>query len=303
MAVAFPGLGAPFCGQEGGFFQRHREIMEPFLATGAALTGSDWMTPLARGSLAELSPRDQGLFAHAFNSACHAVFGVMVGGGVAWMAGYSLGIYSALAATGAITFAAGLEMVDVAHQLVCDHFPPGQYDMGATIGVTEPEIRDRLARPEYVDVALVNVNSPASLVFAGPVAPLQAFLQELTEEAGAFKAVLLEVGAPFHHPRFMVAPAARFAAHLATMAWQTPSCPILSTIDGHPMTEAAELQAFTARNLAAPIHWQKVMASLSRLGAAVVIESGPGVSLTQIARFIEGAPLFINLKNAERRLS
>ena len=102
--------------------------------------------------------------------------------------------------------------------------------------------------------------------------------------------------------RITPATRARLLLFLAGAPLSTPRCPVVSSVDQRPLTEPLEIADFVAANLSTPISWVRVLGALSSLGALAAIECGPGVSLTQNARFVDGAPPHVGLRSARGRL-
>lgn len=288
-AFVFPGVGVTPSGHEGEFLQRHSEVMQPFLEEAVAFAGEELHTPLA----AEL-------FTYAFDCAVAAVYR-QAGLEPSYVAGHSLGLYAALAVTGAVRFADGLAMVERARVFVREACPPGRYGMAVVIGMRADEIVTLLRDSAHAGVARANINNDTATVLSGSVADLELFL-EVAKREGAFKAVLLDVDMPYHNPVYLAPATDRFRAFLGNLDWSTPFCPLVSPIDQALLEDPAELLECTACNISTPIRWQLVVERLAALGVAVALECGPGISLTQHASFIPGAPKHVNTKTSSWKL-
>ena len=192
-------------------------------------------------------------------------------------------------------------MVETAYALVHQTCPNGDFGMGAVVGLTTEDIGPLLEKPEFASIELANANNATSLVLSGAKRELRDLLHE-AEALGAFKAVLLNIDRPYHNPRFLEPVTHTFRHFLKGLAWHTPRHPIVSSLDQRLLSTPEDLLDFTARNLAVPIHWHKVIETFSALGVNLVIECGPGLSLTQNARFIPGSPPHVNTKTSRRRL-
>jgi [acyl-carrier-protein] S-malonyltransferase len=138
-------------------------------------------------------------------------------------------------------------------------------------------------------------------VVSGPRVALEAAIEGFLAR-DALSARLLPVAIPYHHPRLLGRASARLRDFLTGVPLSTPRCPVVSSVDQRPLTEPREIADFVAANLSTPISWVRVLGALSSLGATVAIECGPGVSLTQNARFVDGAPPHVGLRNARGRL-
>ena len=303
-AFVFPGVGVTPSGHEGEFLERHRDVMQPYLDEAIAYAGESLhatLAPLAgAASAARPSPRAEELFTYAFDCAVAAVYR-QAGLEPSYAAGHSLGLYAALAVTGAVRFADGLTMVERARAFVREACPPGSFGMAVVIGMSGAEIAALLADSAHAGVARANVNNDTATVLSGRIADLERFL-EVARREGAFKAVLLDIDMPYHHPVFLSSATDRFRAFLSTLSWGASCCPILSPIDQALLADPAELLECTACNISTPIRWQKVVERLAALGVAVAVECGPGISLTQHASFIEGAPKHVNTKTSAWKL-
>ncbi len=303
-AFVFPGVGVTPSGHEGEFLQRHRAVMQPLLEEALAFAGEDPHPTLARRSggppAGRPSPLAEELFTYAFDCAVATVYR-QYDLEPSYVAGHSLGLYAALAVTGAVRFGDGLAMVTRARALVREACPPGSLGMAVVIGMRAEEIAGLLADPAHLGLARANVNNDTATVLSGRVADLETFL-EVARREGAFKAVLLDVDLPYHHPGYLGAATDRFRAYLGSLAWSAPCCPLVSSIDQALLQDPAELLEYTACNISTPIRWQKVVERLAALGVAVAVECGPGISLTQHASFIPGAPKHVNTKTSAWKL-
>jgi [acyl-carrier-protein] S-malonyltransferase len=303
-AFVFPGVGVTPSGHEGDFLQRHREVIQPFLDEAVAFAGEDLHATLAPFSAVRPggrpSPRAEELFTYAFDCAVAAVYR-QSGLEPSYVAGHSLGLYAALAATGAVRFGDGMAMVVRARDFVREACPPGQFGMAVVIGMRAAEIVSLLGDPAHAGLARANINNDTATVLSGRVVDLECFL-EVARREGAFKAVLLDIDMPYHHPVYLAAATERFRAFLGSLGWSAPSCPLVSPIDQALIEDPAELLECTACNISTPIRWQKVVERLAALGVAVALECGPGISLTQHASFIPGAPKHVNTKTSAWKL-
>jgi len=301
-AFVFPGVGVTPSGHELEFFERHRAVMQPFLDEASAFAGEELLAALDPAERAAGRPSALGeeLFTHAFDCAVAAAYR-QVGLEPSYLSGHSLGLYAALAASGAVRFRDGLQMVERARAFVREACPPGAFGMAVVIGMREPEVAALLAAPEHAGVARANVNNDTATVLSGSVADLESFI-EVAKREGAFKAVLLDVDMPYHHPAFLAAATERFRAFLGGLAWNAPCCPLVSPIDQALLEDPVELLECTACNISTPIRWQRVVERLAALGVAVAVECGPGISLTQHASFIPGAPKHVNTKTSAWKL-
>ena len=301
LALAFPGVGAALTGREAAFLERNKQAAAPLLERASARVGVDLEATLAGGDLGGLDERTAQVLTYAFSCAVARALRARGHKPVA-VAGYSMGLYAALESAGAVSFDDGMVITIQAHQVmgrVCGG--GGPHGLAVTVGLNEEELTRLLTRDELRGVRLVNLNNSTALVCAGPLAELER-LVTLALEADAIKASLLPAGLPYHHPALLAQAPDAFAPFLAQLGWRRPACPVISAVTGEAVSEAEDLRALTANHLARPIALPPALNTLARLGVDAVVECGPGLSLTQSARMVQGAPPFINLKTLQRRL-
>lgn len=264
---AFPGVGVRFSGAEAAFADRYPSVRARLGPLAAALTtGTDTLGDL-----------DAQRFAYTFGAAVAEA----LGGEPACTVGYSLGMYAAVVAAGALSFEDGLRCVDAADAAMRAACPDGGA-LGVVVGYGRDELPLRGA-------VVVNQNDDTTLVIAGTADEVEA---TLAASEAALKVVRLRAELPYHHP--CLAPAvAPFRAFLGTLDWRAPRCPVVSCIDQSRLTTVDTLADHLAQNLATPLHWQ---ATVLALGVDRVVECGAGLSLTQSARLVAGAPKFVSLK-------
>lgn len=299
-AIAYPGVGVAPCGSEARFFARHRTLMAPLLLEASEAAQADLVLAMQDGSWPGLAPRTRELFGFACGCAVDAVYrdcGVQP----LLVAGHSMGIYAALVGARALSFADGLRTTARAHDLARAATAGGRFGMGLVLGL-EGALLEELLRP-FPDgsVCLACTNSPSSRVLSGEGEALGAALAAAAER-GALRAERIDVDLPFHNARYLGAASAELAAFLREITWSRPACPVVSSLDQRLLGFPDELAAHTARNLSAHVQWHRVIETMAAQGIDVVFESGPGVSLSQSARFVPGAPQHLNIRNAHTRL-
>lgn len=277
-AFAFPGVGVRFSGVEAA--AARLPAVAARLRDAEVATGVDFGSVEETDSLSEL---DAQRFAYAF--------GVGIAEALdrrpAFTVGYSLGVYAAVAAAGALDFAAGLACVDAAWAAMR---PVAAGALGAVVGFSAAELREMLDPSLVVAIA----NHDRGFVVSGPEAAVDALLATATAR-GALKALRVRASLPYHHP--VLAPAmAPFGAFLEGLDWRRPACPVLSCVDRAALTEPAALRRHLAENLATPIDWGAAVAALRAAGVEEVHECGAGLSLSQNARMLDDPPRFHPLK-------
>jgi len=297
VGFVFPGAGVKPCGHEASFLRRHAARLGPLLDRGSEACGADLRSAVLDGS--ELGELAEQLYAYCFQC---GVARVLRDHGIApaLLAGHSLGIYAALTVSGAIEFESGLALTERAYTIAQRVCAGGAYGMAIVIGLEEAELRTMLGEPSYASIRLASRQNPLSHVFSGPRTTLGAFVGAALERE-AYRARLLDIGFPYHHPEIMADVTTELGRVLGEFEWQTPVHPVVSSIDRKILTRAEELRDFTARNLSTPLSWQGVMEVMVREGMESAIECGPGWSLTVSGRMLPEAPRLVHLKSLRGR--
>jgi [acyl-carrier-protein] S-malonyltransferase len=299
IAFVFPGAAVEPCGAEAAFYAKHREVMRPFLVKASAAAETDLEDVLAKGPLSGLDERNSQLFTFAYS---HAVAEVHRAAGIspAVVAGYSLGIYAAMSASGALAFDEGLSVVGAVFDIMKEQCAGGAYAMGAVVGLAQSDTDRIVASGKFPTVCRTNTNNETCGVFSGTKADIEGFFEAARAE-GAFSTVTFRVSIPYHHPKFIGGASARFARVLKDFSFNDAAVPVVSSIEQKPLVRAADLVEFIVKNFSSPVHWQKVIQTIAAMGVTTVYECGPGISLSQNARFIPDRLRYITVKKAIRR--
>jgi [acyl-carrier-protein] S-malonyltransferase len=201
----------------------------------------------------------------------------------AFMAGHSLGEYSALAAAGAFSVAEAAKLLRLRGQAMQEAVPPGQGAMLALLGA-EIEAAQRLAAAaaegEVSQVA--NDNAPGQIVISGTKSAMDRAVK-LAPEHGIRRAVPLPVSAPFHCA--LMQPAAdRMADALEALTLNPPLVPIVSNVMAAPVTDPAEIKSLLVRQVTGVVRWRESVAYMVDHGAETLFEIGAGRVLTGLAK-------------------
>jgi [acyl-carrier-protein] S-malonyltransferase len=208
----------------------------------------------------------------------------------AFVAGHSLGEYSALVASGALSLEDALRLVRARGEYMRDALPPGAGALGAIMGcdarVAELACAEaRRATGEVVEPA--NYNAPGQTVVAGSAAAVRAACDE-ARRRGARRAQPLAVSAPFHCS--LMAPAAkRLQVDLAATAFRDPCPPVVCNVTAEPVARAEELAVLLTRQVQQPVRFTQMIERLAALGVTRVLEVGPGRVLTGLVARIAPA--------------
>jgi len=205
----------------------------------------------------------------------------------AFVAGHSLGEYSANVAAGTFSFSDALRLVRRRGQYMQEAVPVGEGAMAAILGldarIVEQTCGEAVAELGQV-VSPANLNGAGQVVIAGTREAV-ARAGEHAKQRGAKRVVPLPVSAPFHCA--LMAPAAeRLAPELRALAAQDPRVPVVANVDAEPKRSAVDAIEALVRQVASPVRWDAVVARLASEGATTYVEVGPGTVLSGLVRKI-----------------
>lgn len=214
-----------------------------------------------------------------------------------YVAGHSLGEYSALVAAGSLDLADALRLVRKRGQYMQEAVPVGQGAMAALLGLdagVAEEICREAARGEVVSPA--NLNSPSQVVIAGHQSAVQRAV-EIAKGRGAKRALMLNVSAPFHCA--LMQPAAeRLAVDLDAVSLRDPRVPLVKNADARMATSAYAAREGLKRQVTAPVRWTDSMRLLRAEGVDTFVEVGPGKVLSGLLKQIDAAAEAFQAGNA-----
>jgi [acyl-carrier-protein] S-malonyltransferase len=203
-----------------------------------------------------------------------------------FVAGHSLGEYSANVTAGTFAFADALKIVRRRGRFMQEAVPVGEGAMAAILGADEEAVERACA--EAADGQIVspaNLNAPGQIVIAGHRDAV-ARAGERAKALGARRVVPLNVSAPFHCA--LMAPAeARLAPELRSLAVAKPRVPIVANVDAEPKASAADAIEALIRQVSAPVRWEAVVGRLASSGVRTYVEVGPGAVLAGLVRKID----------------
>jgi len=201
------------------------------------------------------------------------------GANPAFVAGHSLGEYSALVAAGSIAFADAVKLVERRGQLMQQAVPAGQGGMAAILGLEDADVLAACAEAAQGDVvSAVNFNAPGQVVIAGSAAAVERAI-EACKARGAKRAMALPVSVP-SHCALMKPAAERFAESVEALSWQAPQIPLVQNVSAAVVSDLATLKADLLAQLYSPVRWVESMVRLSEQGVTDLVECGPGKVLS-----------------------
>ena len=204
----------------------------------------------------------------------------------AYVAGHSLGEYSAHVAAGTLTFADAVRTVRNRGQYMQEAVPVGVGAMAAILGMPVDKVRELASDAAQGEICqAANINSPEQIVISGHTGAVDRAIK-LAIERGAKKAVSLPVSAPFHCA--LMQPAQdRLAVDLNTLSFQNPSCPVVCNVDAVVVDSAEAARDALIRQVTGAVQWEPSIRLLIEKGASLFIEVGPGKVLWGLMRQID----------------
>lgn len=214
-----------------------------------------------------------------------------------FVAGHSLGEYSALVAAGALSLADAVRLVRKRGQYMQEAVPVGQGAMAAILGLDGAvleEVCREAAAGEVVSPA--NLNSPGQVVIAGNSAAV-ARAVELAKGRGAKRAIMLNVSAPFHCA--LMKPAQnRLSIDLDATRVEAPQVPLVNNVGARVVTAAAEVREGLKQQVTSPVRWDESVRKLRAEGVDLLIEVGPGKVLSGLVRQIDRAAECLRIEDS-----
>jgi [acyl-carrier-protein] S-malonyltransferase len=291
-AFLFPGQGSQFAGMGKSLADSHPEAAKVFQAAdealGFALSRLCFEGPEEQLKLTE---NQQPALLAVSTAAC----AVLRAKGVPadYVAGHSLGEYSALVAAGSLDFADAVRLVRKRGQYMQEAVPAGVGAMAALLKLPEGKLEGVLAEAVISDnaqgevVTAANLNSPDQIVIAGNAGAV-ARAMELAKAAGAKRAIPLPVSAPFHCP--LMRPAQeRLKTDLDATEFRDLHIPLINNWQAREVRTGAEAREGLYQQVPNPVRWNESIQRLRSLGVTRFVEVGPGSVLTGLLRNIDAA--------------
>ncbi|MET0124518.1 MAG: ACP S-malonyltransferase [Pseudomonas caspiana] len=292
LAFVFPGQGSQSLGMLADQGAQHPLILDTFAQASDALGYDLWALTQA-GPAESLNQTDK--TQPAILTASVALWHVWLaeGGTVpAFVAGHSLGEYSALVAAQSLSLADAVKLVERRGQLMQEAVPAGQGGMAAILGLDDADVIAACAEAAQGEVvSAVNFNSPGQVVIAGSAEAVKRAM-ELCKARGAKRALPLPVSVP-SHCELMRPAAERFAESIEAIEWQAPQIPLVQNVSASVVTDLGTLKTDLLQQLYKPVRWVESIQALAANGATQLIECGPGKVLAGLnKRCAEGVTTY-----------
>lgn len=279
-AYIFPGQGAQFTGMGKDLYEESNEAQALFEQANSILGFriTDTMFEGTAEELKETKVTQPAVFLHSVIKAK-----TLENFNPEMVAGHSLGEFSALVASGALSFEDGLKLVSqraLAMQKACEIAPS---TMAAVLNLEDKIVEDICASVDGVVVA-ANYNCPGQLVISGAYSAVEVACEKM-KEAGAKRALILPVGGAFHSP--MMEPAREeLAAAIEATTFSKPVCPVYQNVTATAVTDPAEIKKNLITQLTAPVKWTQSVNQMIADGASLFTEVGPGKVLVGLVKKI-----------------
>lgn len=275
LAFVFPGQGSQSLGMLAEHGAQQPLIIDTFAEASTAL-GYDLWALCQQGPQELLNQTDK--TQPAILAASIALWRLWLaegGGAPSFVAGHSLGEYSALVAAQSLGFADALRLVERRGQLMQQAVPAGQGAMAAILGLDDAEVMAACAEAELGEVvSAVNFNAPGQVVIAGSGAAVERAIAACKAH-GAKRAMPLPVSVPSHCA--LMRPAAeQFAQSLGEISWQAPQIPLVQNVSAALVVDLDTLKRDLLAQLYSPVRWVESIQCLAAQGVTDLLECGPG---------------------------
>ena len=286
LAFIFPGQGSQRVGMGAELLEARPEVFDRYVDAAAEASGLELRKLCLEGPIEELTRTDAAqpaLFAISL-----AVAEVARESGLVpdFVAGHSLGEYTAATSAGALGTDDGMRVVSERGRLMQEIQSERPGAMAAIIGLDAEKVEELCGQASEAGlVAPANFNSPSQTVASGEEAGVERLL-ELATEAGAARAIRLKVGAAFHS-KLMEPVQARLDEKMSALSWKAADVPLAANWSGELVSDGEEIHRALIAQIANPVRWVDCIRTLRGAGCTAVVELGPGRVLSGLAKQIE----------------
>lgn len=299
-AFVFPGQGSQSVGMMSGF--EDLPIVRETFTEASDILGQEFWS-LANGGSAEelnLTFNTQPLMLMA-GVAVYRAWESLGGDKPIILAGHSLGEYTALVVSGALSFTDALQLVRFRAQVMQQAVPEGAGGMAAILGLGDSDVeaicRTVVTLNDQESLEPANFNSPGQVVIAGHKNAVLKGI-ELAKEKGARRAVMLPVSIP-SHCQLMKPAASEMQRQLETITLNLPAIPILHNVDVRSHDTVDSIKSMLAAQLISPVRWVETVRAFAESGITHVVECGPGNVLTGLDKRIDRNLQHLSLENSD----
>jgi len=213
-----------------------------------------------------------------------------------FVAGHSLGEYSALVAAGSVKFADAVKLVHRRGTYMQEAVPAGQGAMAAIMGLSPAVVQDACKRAAEGEICSpANLNSPEQTVISGHAGAVKRAV-EIASQLGAKRSMVLPVSAPFHSA-LMVPAQEKLEKDLNAAEFEDLQVPLVTNVDADSIRQGEEARSALIRQVTMPVRWEESMRMLLDEGVNTFVEVGPGRVLTGLMRQIERSVATLNVED------
>lgn len=298
IAFLFPGQGSQTVGMAKDLVSTYSKY-EKYLATAEKSLGFSISTLMFEGPMEDLTKTYNAQPALLLSSTIAASLLMEYGVQPDYLAGHSLGEYSALVMAGALSVKDGATIVHKRGKFMNEAVPAGQGAMAAILGM-EPgpleEVTDAITASGH-PVQIANLNCPGQIVISGTAEGV-LLASESAKENGAKRAIPLAVSGPFHSSLMRPA-SSKLAVELAMISVNTPKVPVIANVTAEPVTTAEPIRQLLIEQVTAPVRWEESVRKMIDLGVDTFIECGPGNVLSGLVKKIDRSVTTLSVHDSE----
>lgn len=298
LVLLFPGQGSQATGMGKELASNHavarRTFEEADEALGYALSKLCFEGPDEKLRMTEITQP-------AILTVSVAAARILLNDGVApgFVAGHSLGEYSAHVVAGTLDFADAVRTVRLRGQFMQEAVPVGEGAMAAILNLGIDAIREACQEASAAFAGAVcepaNINAPGQVVISGAKKAVEK-AAELCKQKGAKRAIMLPVSAPFHCA-MMIRAQEQLASAMESLDFHDPQLPVMCNVDAALVSDAAAARDTLIRQVTGAVQWESSIRALIAQGATRFLEAGPGAVLTGLVRQIDRSQKYQNVEN------
>lgn len=298
IAFLFPGQGSQSVGMAKDLVNTYSKY-EKYLSTAEKSLGFSISTLMFEGPMEELTKTYNAQPALLLSSTIAASLLMEYGVQPEYLAGHSLGEYSALVMAGALSVKDGASIVHKRGKFMNEAVPAGQGAMAAILGMEAAaleEVTDSITANGH-PVQIANLNCPGQIVISGTAEGVR-LASESAKENGAKRAIPLAVSGPFHSSLMRPA-SSKLAVELAMISVNTPKVPVIANVTAEPVTTAEPIRQLLIEQVTAPVRWEDSVRKMIDLGVDTFIECGPGNVLSGLVKKIDRSVTTLSVHDSE----